>query len=198
VKLIFGLGNPGSQYSMTRHNLGFMVVERVAQNYNIEFSSHFFNSLIAEGVFPCPSTSGKLINEKIFLIKPQTYMNLSGVSVSSIYRWYKGDIRDILVICDDFNLPSGTLRFREKGSAGGHNGLKSIINLLGNNNFPRLRIGAGNPGIDNAAGYVLSEIPEKEMEMFYIIIEKAAEGIDCFIKNGINMAMNLYNKKFIP
>lgn len=197
MKLIVGLGNPGRTYAKTRHNLGFMLLDKLAGMYGTDFSGRLFKAFIAETTVRFPSSEG-MISEKIVLAKPQTYMNLSGESVCPLINWYKAELDNILVICDDFNLPVGVLRFRGKGSSGGHNGLKSIINLLGTDNFPRLRIGIGNAEYGDAANFVLSGISDRDMERFSTVIDKGAEGVDAFIKSGIEAAMSNYNKSFLP
>jgi len=197
LKIIAGLGNPGRTYAKTRHNLGFMLLDRLAGIYGIDFSGRLFKAFIAEETLRFPSTEG-IISEKIVLVKPQTYMNLSGESIVPLVNWYKAELKNILIICDDFNLPVGTLRFRGKGSSGGHNGLKSIINLLGTDNFPRLRIGIGSSEEDEARNFVLSHLSDKDMEFFSTIIDKGAEGVNTFIKSGIDRAMADYNKNFLP
>lgn len=202
LKLIFGLGNPGGKYSRTRHNLGFMVADRLAELYGFTFSKRLFNAITAEGSpesLLLSSKEKKVNSEKIILVKPQTYMNLSGESVSSLRGWYKVEIKDIIVICDDFSLPLGTLRFKTKGRDGGHNGLKSIISLLGTDEFPRLRIGIGMPpGEMDCADYVLAKISDSDMKDYDFILDKASDGISVFITEGIDKAMNLFNKEFKP
>ncbi len=196
MKLIVGLGNPGRTYAKTRHNLGFMLLDKLAGMYGTDFSGRLFKAFIAEATLRFPSSEG-MISEKIILAKPQTYMNLSGEAVCPLINWYKAELNNVLVVCDDFNLPVGVLRFRGKGSSGGHNGLKSIISLLGTDNFPRLRIGIGNTGYGDAANFVLSGISDRDMEFFSTVIDKGAEGVDTFIKAGIEVAMSNYNKSFL-
>ena len=174
-----------------------MLLDKLAGIYGTDFSGRLFKAFIAEGTVRFTSCEG-MISEKIVLAKPQTYMNLSGESVCPVIKWYKAELNNILVICDDFNLPVGTLRFRGKGSSGGHNGLKSIINLLGTSDFPRLRIGIGNAEYGDAADFVLSHISDRDMELFSTVIDKAAEGVHAFIKSGIEEAMSNYNKNFLP
>ncbi len=136
MKLIVGLGNPGRQYADTKHNIGFMVVDYLAGKLGIKVDKIKFKSIIGEGFVG---------TEKIVLAKPQTYMNLSGEAVLDMVQWYKPEPQDMLVIFDDMDLPLGKLRLRMKGSAGGHNGMKSIIYLVQSDEFPRLRIGIGRP-----------------------------------------------------
>ncbi len=199
MKVVFGLGNPGRRYDKTRHNLGFMLLDRLALKYDFSFRARLFKASIAEGImtFP-PQEEGKdKLFEKVVMAKPQTYMNLSGESVVHVYKWYKAELSDIIVICDDFSLPAGSLRFRAKGGSGGHNGLKSIINLLGTQDFPRLRIGIGTPVEKPCEEYVLEKISPEELKMFDLILDKGVEGIECFIRDGIEKAMSLYNRNFI-
>lgn len=156
MKIIVGLGNPDDKYKNTYHNLGFMAVEKTAEKLSATFSSTKFRALIAET---------KVGAEKVILAKPLTYMNLSGESVREIMAFYKADLKDLMVIYDDFDIPAGTVRIREKGSAGTHNGMRNIISLLGGSDFPRVRIGfkpdsgCKIPLID----FVLSGIKDKEL-----------------------------------
>jgi PTH1 family peptidyl-tRNA hydrolase len=181
-----------------------MLADKLADLYGFTFSKRLFNSVIAEGnpgFLPLLSIENerKINSEKIIIIKPQTYMNLSGESVSSLRGWYKVDFKDILVICDDFSLPLGTLRFKTKGRDGGHNGLKSIISLLGTDDFPRLRIGVGKPSDEmDCADYVLSKITDSDMKTYNYILDRGADGISFFITEGIDKSMNLFNKEFMP
>lgn len=136
MKIIVGLGNPGNEYAKTRHNVGFMLVDALAEHLNINLWKDKFNAQIAEG---------RIGTEKILLVKPQTYMNNSGEAVGPLMRWYKVTPEDIIVAHDDMDIPAGTIRIRKKGSSGGHNGIKSLIAHLGSENFPRVRLGVGRP-----------------------------------------------------
>ncbi|HHV71366.1 MAG TPA: aminoacyl-tRNA hydrolase [Clostridia bacterium] len=185
MKLIVGLGNPGSEYERTRHNAGFMVIDHLAQKTGIKLNktSHFSHW-----------GRGTIAGEQVVLLKPQTYMNLSGNAVASISRWYKLSPADLLIIYDDLDLPLGKLRFREQGGAGGHRGLDSIISQLGTQKIPRLRIGIGRPQDKmEVVDYVLSPFTPDEKEQFDLVVRKAAEAVLVLIESGIGKAMNKYN-----
>ena len=191
MKLIIGLGNPGTEYKWTRHNVGFEAIDKLAYDFNIQVNKNKYKSIYGEGL---------IFGEKVLLIKPLTYMNLSGECVRDFLAFYKDlELQDILVICDDINLDIGEIRIRKKGSAGGQNGLKNIIYQLGNENFPRLRIGVGQkPENYNLADYVLSKFTKDEDEKIIEGITKATDAIEIFIKDkekGLDNAMNKFNKK---
>lgn len=176
MKLVVGLGNPDKKYLNTFHNLGFMCVDSLAKKLNVEFSKEKCRALIAET---------RVGAEKVILAKPLTYMNLSGESVRELLSFYKIDVKDLLVMYDDYDLPKGTIRIRESGSAGTHNGMRNIIKEIGSENFARIRVGfkqlAGEfviPLID----YVLSGIKENEKELFSKAIDVASNGALAFIK----------------
>ena len=175
-----------------------MVLDKLALKHDFSFRANLFKSHIADGLMRFVSEGGKVFSEKVVLIKPKTYMNLSGEAVFSIYKWFKVELKDIIVICDDFSLPFGTLRIRAKGSSGGHNGLKSIINLVGSKDFPRLRFGIGAPVEKSWEQYVLEKISEKEMEEFISVLDKGVEAVECFIKEDIEKTMSRYNRNFLP
>uniref|UniRef100_UPI0025FA3852 aminoacyl-tRNA hydrolase n=1 Tax=uncultured Clostridium sp. TaxID=59620 RepID=UPI0025FA3852 len=168
--LIVGLGNPGSQYEDTRHNIGFKVIDNIAKEYNIEINRQKFKGMCGEGF---------INGEKVILLKPTTYMNLSGESIREVVDFYKISNEDVLVIYDDISLDVGRLRIREKGSAGGHNGIKSIIAHLGTDIFPRIKVGVGQPNVD-LVNYVLGKFTKEEMEVLSESIDastKAAKEI---------------------
>ena len=155
--LIVGLGNPTKEYENTRHNAGFMALDYIADRLNVNIKKNKFDALFADT---------KLNDKRIFLVKPQTYMNLSGESVFKFVSFYKIFIENIVVISDDISLPVGKIRIRRKGSHGGHNGLKNIINLLGSDNFPRIKIGVGaKPSDWNLADWVLSKFSNDELRI---------------------------------
>ncbi len=184
--IIAGLGNPGREYVGTRHNIGFEVLDAVAAKYDISIKKAKFNALFGEGT---------INGEKVVLIKPQTYMNLSGDSIREFKAWYKVDDSQIIIIYDDVSLPIGKLRIRPKGSAGGHNGIKSIIYQLKTDEFPRIRVGVGkpeNPEYD-LADYVLGKFGKKEVEILVPAAVKAAEAVGMIIDEGIEKAMSSYN-----
>lgn len=185
MKVIVGLGNPGTKYAGTRHNIGFDTVTALADKYNIKLKDKKFNGLIGEGFIE---------GEKVMLVQPQTYMNLSGECVGLIAGFYKLEAEDIIVICDDINLDTGRLRIRAKGSAGGHNGLKNIIAHLGTEAFPRIRIGVGEKteGWD-LADYVLARFSGDDEATMRKAIKNAVGAVETWISYDIGKAMNLYN-----
>lgn len=185
MKVIVGLGNPGTKYAGTRHNIGFDTVTALADKYSIKLKDKKFNGLIGEGFIE---------GEKVMLVQPQTYMNLSGECVGLIAGFYKLDAEDIIVICDDINLDTGRLRIRAKGSAGGHNGLKNIIAHLGTEAFPRIRIGVGEKteGWD-LADYVLARFSGEDEATMRKAIKNAVGAVETWISYDIGKAMNLYN-----
>jgi PTH1 family peptidyl-tRNA hydrolase len=188
VKVILGLGNPGLRYKFSRHNLGFLVVERLAKAKRIRITRRAFNSLYGQG------TIGE---QEVLLAKPCTFVNLSGQAANSIVKRKKIDLKDLLVVCDDINLSLGEIRIRGKGSDGGHNGLRSIIDALGSQAFARLRIGVGSPA-QRAGGlshYVLGRFNRQENKVISETIEKAAGASELWIEEGIERAMNRFNKK---
>ena len=164
--LIVGLGNPEEEYSKTRHNMGFEVINELSKKYNIKVNKNKFNALYGTG------TIGK---EKVILVKPQTYMNLSGDAVIKLKNWYKVDNNDILVIYDDFDIPFESVRYRDSGSAGTHNGMKDIVNKLATKDIPRLRIGTGGLKKENqeVISFVLSKFSKDELDELNNVFEKA-------------------------
>ncbi len=185
--VIAGLGNPGTKYASTRHNVGFDVMDVLANKFNIKINKIKFKALIGEGIWA---------GEKIVLIKPLTYMNLSGESIRPLVEFYKLKAEELLVVVDDVDIDFGTIRLKKKGSAGTHNGLKSIIFQIGTDQFPRLKIGIGQkPEYYDLADFVLSKFSEQERQIIDKAILKAADAIDEFIANGIDSAMNKYNIK---
>lgn len=183
MKLIVGLGNPGTKYKNNRHNLGFMVIDRIAGEFKVKLNKSRFNSLF-----------GEKKNLSMLLAKPMTFMNDSGEAVRALVDWYKIDIKDILIICDDFNLDLGKLRIRKAGSSGGHKGLESIIACLGSNQFSRLRLGIGRPvTVVDMTEYVLENFSGDEEESVREMIGIACEAVKVFINQDIIEAMNKYN-----
>ncbi len=183
--LIAGLGNPDKKYDETRHNAGFKAIDKLASRLGVSISEKKFKSL-----------SGSLISggKKLILIKPQTYMNLSGEAVSMAANYFNIEPDHIIIISDDINFPCGRLRIRAKGSAGGHNGLKSIIALLGSSDFPRVRIGVGDKKENmDLAAHVLGRFEKDDADIMDKAYEKAAEAVLCIIENGTTEAMNRYN-----
>lgn len=187
MKLIVGLGNPTKEYENTRHNIGFMAVDALAAEYGITVTTLKHKALIGKGMIE---------GEKVILAKPVTYMNLSGEAVREISDYYKIPAEDVIVIYDDISLDVGFLRIRKKGSAGGHNGMKSIIAHLGTEDFPRVKVGIGEkrPGQD-LADYVLGRFPKEDLEALKKVLEDVKKAIALMVWDDIGEAMNLYNKK---
>jgi len=184
--VIVGLGNPGIQYSETRHNVGFKVVQKLATEFYLRFQPESNNYHSCKGEFE---------NEKFFLLLPQTYMNLSGLAVKEFYEKYKVALNNILVVCDDFNLPLGKVRLKLKGSDGGHKGLYSIISELDSKEFPRLRIGIGkNFKDENSTEFVLSPFNFEELHQIEKAINFSLEICKKFLMGGIKEAMDYYSK----
>ena len=186
VKIIVGLGNPGDKYKNTRHNIGFMVTEALASKYGIDGKHNSkFNALFGKGVIE---------GQEVIIVQPLTYMNLSGQSVSKVLSWYKSELSELIVIYDDISIDLGKIRFRPSGSAGGHNGIKSIISCCGGDNFDRLKVGIGpNPGEHLWASYVLEKFSEGETEVLKKVIPLCVESLEYYLKTGINSAQNEYN-----
>ena len=183
--LIIGLGNPEEEYSKTRHNMGFNTINKLAQKYNIKITKTKY-----EGLYE----TGEIEGQKVILIKPQTYMNLSGNCVKQFVDFYKVEKENVLVIYDDMDIEPGTIKIRKKGSAGGHNGMKSIVQMLGTEEFPRIRIGIGRPEHNgDEINYVIGAIPKEEIPKLEEGTEKAKEAIIEILKNGIDNAMNKFN-----
>ena len=183
MKLIVGLGNPGRQYSTTRHNVGFMVIDELAKRHHIPIKKRAGRSVV--GV-------GKIGEEEVILAKPRTFMNLSGEAVSHLSRRYHIKADDIVVVCDDFALPPGKIRIRQQGSAGGHNGMKSIIHHLHTLEFPRVRVGIGSVE-DEAVDYVLSRFTRSELLLIKPAIQNAASVVEVMLTEGVETAMNKFN-----
>lgn len=186
--IIVGLGNPDAKYQGTRHNVGFEVIDLLADKYNIAVDTKKHRAYVGKGIIE---------GQKVILAKPQTYMNLSGESVHSLVDFYKVDPEDeVLVIYDDISLDVGQLRIRKKGSAGGHNGIKNIIAHLGSNVFPRIKVGVGEkPKGYDLADYVLGHFSKGEREMMEEGFAQAAEAVSMIVSGDIDRAMNLYNQK---
>lgn len=186
--LIVGLGNPGKQYEMTRHNIGFHTIDYIADEKNVKINKLKFKAL-------CGETS--IGGEKTYLVKPQTFMNLSGESVIEFSRFYKIPAENIIVISDDISLDTGRIRVRQKGSAGGHNGLKSIIYQLQSDNFPRVKMGVGAPKHEDydLADFVLGHFTKDEIPVMEDAIIKASKAVEEIIRNGAPSAMNKYNSR---
>lgn len=187
MKLIVGLGNPGKDYELTRHNIGFLVLEEFARINNIRFKiNKRFNALTGEGFIE---------KERIFLAMPQGFMNLSGNSVRLIAGWLKIGLEDIMVVLDDIALGFGTIRLRPKGSSGCHKGLESIIDCISSSEFSRMRIGIlGRSNVRDLSEYVLGRFNKSEQKRLPHILDTASLACECWIKQGIDAAMNRFNK----
>lgn len=184
--IIAGLGNPGREYDMTRHNIGFEVIDYLAEQYNVKVNKLKFKSLYGET---------NLGGEKVYLVKPQTYMNLSGEAIREFCAFYKIPSENVIIINDDISLEAGKVRIRRKGSAGGHNGLKSIIYQLGTDEFPRIKMGVGAPkheGYD-LADYVLGRFTKDEIPVLEDAIIRASKAAAEIVRAGVDSAMNKYS-----
>ena len=183
--LIVGLGNPEAEYGKTRHNMGFNTINKIAERYHINVNKTKFQGL---------SEVGTIEGQKVILVKPQTYMNLSGECVKPFVDFYKIEKENILVIYDDMDIEPGKIKIRKKGSAGGHNGMKSIIQMIGTEEFPRIRVGIGRPiRKDDEINYVIGAIPEEDLKRLDEGIEKAQKAVEEILRNGVDSAMNKYN-----
>lgn len=183
--VIVGLGNPGKKYATTRHNVGFLALDSLAMDSDIQITKIKHKALLGEG---------RIAGKKVVLVKPQTYMNKSGESVQELVNFYKIPLENLIVIYDDIDLDPGRLRIRKKGSGGSHNGMRNIIRLLGDDGFPRIRIGVGKPpeGQD-LASFVLSQFHDDEKRDVADAVENAAKAAATMVTDGLDIAMNTYN-----
>ncbi|MBS6503218.1 MAG: aminoacyl-tRNA hydrolase [Clostridium sp.] len=181
--LIVGLGNPGKEYDGTRHNIGFEAIDYISNKYNIDINRTKFKGVYGEGF---------INNNKVILLKPTTYMNLSGESIREVMNFYKLENDEVIVIYDDISLEVGKLRIREKGSAGGHNGIKSIIANIGTDIFPRVKIGVGQPTSD-LVSHVLGRFNKEDMDSLIEVIDASSKAVEVIIKDGTKEAMNRFN-----
>ena len=186
MKLIVGLGNPGKEYDNTRHNMGFFFLDNYAKSKNLEIKTKKFDGLLTEFVDK---------SEKIILLKPQTYMNLSGESVRKVMDFYKIDYKDILVISDDLDLPLGNFRLKSKGSCGGHNGLRNIEQYLGTQGYKRLKIGISNNKTMETRDYVLGKISKEDKDILTELVPTINSILNDFIDNDFEILMSKYNHK---
>lgn len=187
MRLIVGLGNPDPEYQWTPHNLGFMVVDELANRSGIRVERPEGKALVGRG---------KIAGEEVVLAKPQTYMNLSGVSVRDLLGKYELDLDDLLVLWDEKQLPWGAIRIHPEGSAGGHNGAKSVISALGTKEFARLRIGCGpDHPVGDLAAYVLRRMKKAELEVAAEAVGEAGDAVEIILTQGIDAAMNKYNRR---
>lgn len=183
--IIVGLGNPGKKYEHTRHNVGFDVIDRFAEKHDIKVDRLKHKALIGES---------RISGEKVVLIKPQTYMNLSGESLISAVNFYKPDMDKVVVVYDDIDIDIGHIRIRKKGSAGSHNGMKSIISNLSTQDFPRFRVGVGRPDSGrDLADFVLSRVSKTEEDKMMESIDNTVSALEVMIESDLDLAMNKYN-----
>ncbi|MCK5594569.1 aminoacyl-tRNA hydrolase [bacterium] len=185
MKIIVGLGNPGSKFEKNRHNAGFMALDRVAEKTGINIKTKKFDSIIGRGLIE---------KNEVLLVKPQTFVNLSGQAVSKLINFYKADLENLVVIHDDADIEFGKIKVKKNGKSGGHNGMKSIIDTLGNENFSRIRIGIGRNGhYEDLKKFVLSGFDKLEVNKFDKILSKVIEAIIMIIRDGVDKAMNAFN-----
>ena len=193
MKLLVGLGNPGKKYESTRHNMGFMLADRMADLLRASFD--YSSKYDAECAEVRDAEHGK-----IFILKPQTYMNLSGQSVGPFAHFYKIDPQDIFVMFDDLDMPLGRIKLTRKGSAGGHNGIKSMIECLGSQEFPRIKMGIGRPNAtrEEVIDHVLKKFSKAESDLMEDSLERAADGVKAYLSEGLTYAMTHFNQKKRP
>ena len=184
--IIAGLGNPGKKYEQTRHNMGFLAGDFLAEKYDIKVNKIRFRALTGEG---------RIAGQKVLLLKPQTYMNLSGESVRLALEYYKVSPQELIVIYDDIDIQAGMIRIRKKGSAGTHNGMRNILYHIRTEDFPRIRVGIGSGRKEDMINYVTGSVPKDEITLLKEAADKAACGAACIVEKGIEKAMNEYNIK---
>ena len=186
MKIIVGLGNPGQKYMYTRHNTGFLFLDYFSQKHNIKVDKLKFKALFGQGM---------VNGQKVILIKPQTFMNLSGETLMAVIDFFKCSLKDVIIVYDDISMEVGKIRIRTKGSDGGHNGLKSIIYLNQSDEFDRIKIGIGSPPHKDydLADYVLGEFLEDEKKIIFEALKKASEAVELIIDNNLQQAMNNFS-----
>lgn len=184
--LIVGLGNPGRRYANTRHNVGFRCVDLLADRHRLQIGHRHGDAIIG---------TGDICGTRVVLAKPQTYMNLSGRSVRSLLSWFKLTPRQLIVVYDDMDLTLGRIRLRASGSSGGHRGVQSIIDVLGSNEFPRVRVGIGRPLREDAIEHVLQPFTGDEEHIVQFAYGTAADAIECILSEGLTAAMNKFNRE---
>jgi len=185
MKVVVGIGNPGARYRRTRHNLGFRVADRLADSHAIDIRRRRFDALVGDGHIEAT---------RVLLVKPQTFVNLSGSAVAPLMRWHKCPLDNLLVVLDDLNLELGKLRVRRKGSSGGHNGLQSIIDALGTDEIARVRIGIGRPPQGDPVAHVLSTFDPSEEPAVVHAIDTAQQAVCLWLEQGIGATMNHFNR----
>ncbi len=182
--IIAGLGNPGKKYENTRHNMGFIAIDLLAEEFGIKVDKLKFKSLVGEG---------RIAGQRVLLMKPQTYMNLSGEAIREAVNFYKIEPEELIVIYDDIDIPTGTFRIRKKGSAGTHNGMRSVVYQIQSDQFPRIRVGIGSEKKVDLIHYVTGGVSKSEKELLEDALVKAAKSAACIVEKGIDKAMNEYN-----
>lgn len=187
--VIAGLGNPGKKYENTRHNMGFITIDQLAEKHNIKVDKLKFKALVGEG---------RIAGQKVLLVKPQTYMNLSGDAISQVMNFYKLAPEKLIVIYDDLDIETGSLRIRKFGSAGTHNGMRSVVRCLGSDRFPRIRLGIGNNSNGDLVNYVIGGFSKSEVPELEKAVTNAVLAIETILSDGIDLAMNKYNIKKKP
>lgn len=184
--VIAGLGNPGKKYENTRHNMGFITIDQLAEKHNIKVDKLKFKALVGEG---------RIAGQKVLLVKPQTFMNLSGESIREVMNFYKLEPEELIVIYDDIDIDAGALRIRKFGSAGTHNGMKSVVQQLGSDRFPRIRVGVGKQGKKDLVNHVLGGFAKDEVPLLEEAVTNAGLAVETILSDGIDMAMSQYNTK---
>ena len=184
--IIVGLGNPGPKYENTRHNLGFLTLDHLAEENDISVSRIKFKSLTG---------AGNIAGHKVVLVKPQTYMNLSGEAVREAVSFYKIPPEHLIVIYDDLDIPTGSIRIRRFGSAGTHNGMRSVVQQLGTDRFPRIRVGIGSGRTEELISFVTGGFRREEVPLLRQAVETASRAAECIVIDGVDLAMNRYNTK---
>ena len=186
AKLVVGLGNPGPQYTLTRHNAGFMVLDRLSRLSGIPITRKAFSGIAGDGNWE---------GERVYLLKPQTFMNLSGRSVAEALRFYKLSLSDLIVIHDDLDIPFGSVKLKQGGGHGGHNGLRSLAQQLGSSEYARIRIGIGRPVHGDVVNYVLTNFEKGEMDVLLEVLDGALDALEMMLKEGMPKAMSIFNAK---
>ncbi len=184
--VIAGLGNPGKKYENTRHNMGFITVDRLAEKHDIKVDKLKFKALVGEG---------RIAGQKVLLVKPQTYMNLSGEAIREVMHFYKLSPENLIVIYDDIDIELGALRIRKFGSAGTHNGMKSVVYQLQSDRFPRIRIGIGSQKKGDLVDFVIGGFSKEEVPVLEEAVTKAVSAVECILEDDVDIAMNRYNTK---
>ena len=186
AKLIVGLGNPGPQYSWTRHNAGFMVLDRLSRIAGIPITKKAFSGLAGDGTWA---------GERVYLLMPQTFMNRSGRSVAEALRFYKLSPADLIVIHDELDIPFGKVRLKEGGGHGGHNGLRSLAQEIGSSDYARIRVGIGRPPHGDVVNYVLTNFAKVEMDSLLEVLDLSVDALEMILKEGMPKAMSIFNGK---